>query len=132
MSTSTITKNKELVRDFFAAFNAKDIPKAMEVFSDDLDYWIIGSTQVSGHKDKRLIQLGFKMILRQFETFQFITHEFTGEENRVAVTVESKGKHKNGKDYNNHYHFLYVFDDTGKISHVKEYLDTEHATWIEQ
>ena len=41
-----------------------------------------------------------------FEHIEFILHDFTAEENRVAVTAESKGKHSNGKEYNNHYHLL--------------------------
>ncbi len=56
--------------------------------------------------------------------------QVTAEENRVAVTAESKGKHSNGKEYNNHYHFLFTIEN-GKVIKVKEYLDTEHASWID-
>lgn len=122
--------NKQIVRNYFEFINKKENTKAFDLLADDLHWWIIGSSKVSGNKDKRLITLGFKMIQRVFESFQFILHEFTAEENRVAVTAESKGKHSNGKDYNNHYHFLFTIEK-GKILKVKEYLDTEHATWIE-
>lgn len=125
-----IETNKQVIRDFFAAVNAKDTAKTGELFSDDLDWWIIGKAKVSGHKDKRAMQLGFKLIFRAFEGFHFILHDFTAEENRVAVTAESKAKHSSGKDYNNHYHFLFTLQN-GKIWRVKEYFDTEHAIWIE-
>lgn len=127
---SQLEDNKQIVRNYFDFINKKENTKAFDLLAEDLNWWIIGSSKVSGHKDKRLITLGFKMIQRSFESFQFILHEFTAEENRVALTAESKGKHSNGKDYNNHYHFLFIIEN-GKILKVKEYLDTEHATWIE-
>ena len=123
-------KNKQIIRDLFNAINTKGNAKIGELFSDDLDWWILGKTKVSGHKDKRGMLLGFKLIHRAFEGFQFTLHDFTSEENRVAVTAESKGKHSSGRDYNNHYHFLFTLSD-GKIKSVKEYFDTEHAIWIE-
>ena len=70
------------------------------------------------------------MIHRGFEGFHFILHEMTAEDNRVSLIAESKGKHASGRLYNNHYHFLVTIVD-GKITKVKEYLDTEHATWID-
>jgi hypothetical protein len=42
------------------------------------------------------------------------------------VEAESYGKMKNGKTYQNQYHFLFIVRD-GKIQQVKEYLDTMHA-----
>ena len=45
---------------------------------------------------------------------------------RVAVEAESHGDLKNGKTYNNTYHFLFVFRD-GKICLTKEYNDTAYA-----
>ncbi|MBK8398828.1 MAG: nuclear transport factor 2 family protein [Leptospiraceae bacterium] len=126
----SLEDNKQIVRNYFELINKKENQKAFELLSEDLNWWIIGKAKVSGVKDKRLITVGFKMIQRAFESFQFILYEFTAEENRVAVTAESKGKHSSGKDYNNHYHFLFTIEN-GKIAKVKEYLDTEHAIWIE-
>ncbi len=47
------------------------------------------------------------------------------EGNQVAVEVESYGEHANGKTYNNKYHFLITIE-SGKITEVKEYMDTLH------
>jgi hypothetical protein len=44
----------------------------------------------------------------------------------VALEVESYGKLKNGRIYNQQYHTLMVIRD-GKISAVREYLDTQHV-----
>lgn len=76
-----------------------------------------------------MVRLVFKMIFRGFDSFAFTLHDLTAGY-RVAVTAESRGDHKSGKKYNNHYHFLFFIKD-GKISRVKEYFDTEHAMWLE-
>ena len=51
------------------------------------------------------------------------------EGDKVAVEAESYGEFPNGRVYNNEYHFLVVVRD-GKISAVKEYLDTMHTAEI--
>lgn len=45
---------------------------------------------------------------------------------RVAVEATSYAKLKNGRVYQNQYHFLFEIRD-GKILSVKEYMDTKHA-----
>ena len=53
------------------------------------------------------------------------------EGDRVALEVTSSGDLKNGRRYRQDYHFLIEFRD-GRISAVREYLDTQHAhdVWI--
>ncbi|PJZ69195.1 hypothetical protein CH373_14855 [Leptospira perolatii] len=130
MITSVTEQNKQIVKHFFDAINRKEMKQASELLNEDLDWWIIGKTRVSGSHDKRNIMVGFKMLHREFENLQFILHEFTAEGDRVSVTAESKGLHPNGKIYNNHYHFLFTIKNE-KIFRAKEYLDTELATWIQ-
>ena len=62
----SLEANKQIVRDFFENINKKETAKAFEILSEDLHWWIVGTTKVSGNKDKRLISLGFKMIHRGF------------------------------------------------------------------
>jgi ketosteroid isomerase-like protein len=54
------------------------------------------------------------------------------EDDKVAVELESYGELENGRIYNNQYHILMTVRD-GKISEVREYLDTQHvfATWFQ-
>ena len=56
----------------------------------------------------------------------FTLYGMTAEDDRVALEAESHGVHKSGKQYNNHYHFLFRIRD-GKIAEIKEYADTAHA-----
>jgi ketosteroid isomerase-like protein len=54
------------------------------------------------------------------------------EGDKVAVEVVSHGELQNGRTYTNEYHMLMTIRD-GRISEVKEYLDTQHvfATWFQ-
>jgi ketosteroid isomerase-like protein len=53
----------------------------------------------------------------------------TAEGDRVAIEAEAYGELKNGKIYNNTYHFLFLFRD-GRIFQAKEYNDSKHAADI--
>ena len=48
----------------------------------------------------------------------------------MAVEAESRGDHVSGQVYNNLYHFLFEFDDAGKLKVLKEYMDTERVTEV--
>ena len=50
----------------------------------------------------------------------------TASEDRVAVEMESRGEFKDGRPYNNSYHWLFVLRD-GRIQTIKEYTDTLYA-----
>lgn len=54
------------------------------------------------------------------------------EGDKVALEVESYGELRNGRIYNQEYHFSITIRD-GKISAVREYLDTQHVftTWFQ-
>lgn len=125
-----LEENKNLVRGFFEAINQQDLVRAEAMLSERLSWWIIGRAKISGEKDRRSVRITFKMVFRGFEHFAFTLHDLTAEGNRVAVTAESRGRHKSGKEYNNHYHFLFFLEDR-KIIQVKEYFDTAHAIWLE-
>ena len=53
----------------------------------------------------------------------------TAEGGRVAVEAESLAHTNSGRTYNNRYHFLITVHD-GRVTLVKEYLDTMHANAI--
>jgi ketosteroid isomerase-like protein len=126
------SQNKDLVKKFFGFLNEQKMNEAFELLGDDLHWWILGNIPVSGNYDKRKISLGLKMLHRSFDTFKFTLGELTAEEDRVSIIAESHAKKKsNGKSYNNHYHFLFTFEN-GKIIKVKEFFDTVHAVWVEE
>ena len=52
-------------------------------------------------------------------------HGVIAEGDKVALEAESFADARNGKKYNNVYHFLFELRD-GKIVTVREYMDTAH------
>lgn len=127
----TIEENKKIVVNFFGKLNQKNMKDAFELLDENIHWWIVGNTPVSGDYDFKKITFGLKIIFRAFDNFQFTLKEITAEDDRVSVIAESHGIRKStGKKYNNQYHFLISIKD-GKIAKTKEYFDTVHALWVE-
>lgn len=126
------TANRQLITDFLAAFGEGDVDNVLSFMSEDSTYWVGGSIEgVSGTKSRE----EFGAMLSGFQestkdgAITLTPHAFTVDGDRVAVETESYAALTNGRVYNNQYHFLFVCRD-GKVTQVKEYLDTEHVTEI--
>lgn len=130
----SLEQNKQTARGFFERLNARDIPGALDTLSDDLRYWIIGRRDVipsSGEHDKEGMARIFAAMMSRLENGMDMTVKgVIAEEDKVALEVESYGRLKNGRIYNNQYHIWMRIRD-GRIAEVHEYLDTQHvhATW---
>jgi ketosteroid isomerase-like protein len=130
-----VSDNKRLAREFFGRFTANDVAGALACLTDDATWWIAGKpgvTPTSGMNDRRKLARLFDNMMAQLKDgLQMTVKGIIAEGDRVAVEVESRGELKNGRVYNNEYHFVLTFRD-GKISAVREYLDTQHvhATWF--
>lgn len=122
--------NKELVSDFFSNFGRNDVPRAVSMMTDDFTWWIVGKPElfpICGEKSKaEMTQLLHGLMSATTEGLKVEPVTLTAEDDRVAVEAVSYGKVKNGKVYNNGYHFLVRVRD-GKIASVREYLDTMHT-----
>lgn len=128
--------NRRVVVELFERFSSGDIEAALGLMTDDVTWWIAGKPDLSptsGTKSREQIARVFHGMLRQLKNGMMMTVLSTiAEGDRVAVEVESKGELQNGRVYNNQYHFLITLRD-GRISGVREYLDTHHvhATWFQ-
>ncbi len=131
----TTERNKQLATEFFTLLGAGDIAGALDRTTDDLSYWIAGkpgAIPTCGTKDKKQMARLFEAMLSALEVGLPMTVKgATAEGDRVALELESRGRLKNGRVYNNEYHILLRFRD-GKICAVREYLDTQHVhdTWF--
>lgn len=122
--------NKALVTKFWDAFSASKFDDALALLSDDATWWVAGTTALSGTYTKP----EFATLLADVtgsapRGIQVTPKQLTAEDNRVSVEAESYGEISNGKTYRNIYHFMMECRD-GRISAVREYLDTEHVTEI--
>jgi ketosteroid isomerase-like protein len=123
----SVEENKKIAADFFEYLSTGNGPAIINALADTATWWIAGNFALSGTKTKAQFAevmggLGAKID----GPLTIKTTGVTAEGNRVAVEAESHAKMKNGKVYQNKYHFLLDIRD-GKIQAVKEYLDTTHA-----
>ena len=127
--------NRATALRFFELFTASDIDGALALMTDDATWQIPGKKELSptaGVYPKDKIARLFRRMLEGLSAGLRMTVTSTlAEGDRVALEVTSVGDLKNGRRYRQDYHFLIEFRD-GKISAVREYLDTQHAhdVWI--
>ncbi|MBL8114642.1 MAG: nuclear transport factor 2 family protein [Acidobacteria bacterium] len=126
----SIDRNKATAYEFFARFSESDIPGAMATMTDDATWWIPGKPELSPaaglYQKDRITKLFHSMVKRLKTGLKMTPKGMVAEGDRVAVEVVSEGDLTNGRLYRQEYHMLLEFRD-GKISAVREYLDTQHA-----
>ena len=129
--------NKQLASQFFALINAKDQGGYLGLIDDEALWWIAGNPEempAAGTLNKDQAGLMIAQINSNLaEGLRLTVKTLTAEEDRVSVEIESHGELRNGRIYNQQYHFLLRFRDR-KIISVREYLDTQHtyATWFKK
>jgi len=124
------TENKALVTKFWEQFSNGKYGDAINLLTDDATWWVAGTTALSATYNKtEFTNLIGEMSKSAPKGFQVTPNQLTAEDDRVSVEAKSYAEISNGKTYQNIYHFMMVCRD-GKISTVREYLDTEHVTSI--
>jgi ketosteroid isomerase-like protein len=124
---SGVEDNKRIVHHFFECLSRGDTKAVLDLYAEDATLWTAGSLAFSGRRSKQEVAPLMEGILGAFpHGLRFTIRGMTAEGDRVAVEVESLGRHANGRLYNNLYHFLVVVRE-GKVHEVKEYLDTKLA-----
>ncbi|MGH7823349.1 MAG: nuclear transport factor 2 family protein [Candidatus Binatia bacterium] len=123
-------QSKELVRRFLEDFTAGRMEKVMAAISESGTWWVAGSFPLSGTRDKKGIAELLAAVGEACKgPIRLEAKAWTAEGDRVAVEVESFAELKNGRCYNNQYHFLFEVRG-GKIEGIKEYLDTMHTNAV--
>jgi len=135
-STSRIEDNKKLAAEFFARLSASDIAGALDTMTDDATWWIAGKPELlpaaGVHSKEQIARLFNRMAGQLKDGLRMTVKGMISEGDKVAVEVESYGELRNGRTYHQEYHLLMTIRD-GKVSAVREYLDTQHvfATWFQ-
>lgn len=125
--------NKKIVGEFFERFSAADAPGAIGLLDDAVVWRVMGregSLPMSGEMDREAIHDLIGTVKGAIPDGMKLTPTgWTVEGDRVALEMESYGELANGKVYNNHYHFLVTVSD-GKITALREYMDTHHVKLV--
>lgn len=127
---SDIVKNKATVRKFFDCFLNQKFDEISELLDDELTHTMPGEFPFAGTTTGKENYLN-RMINRfkgNVVNCQMDLMHLTAEENRVAIQAKGFFKFKDGMYYANTYHFLYIFNDDGKIKNMIEYMDTYNFT----
>lgn len=125
-------RNKELVASFMNDFSTGDVETILSYLSESATWWVAGDLDgISGTKNKQEFgeMLAGLSALTVTGAIKLTPLAWTAEGERVAVETESYSELKNGRVYNNLYHFVFVVRD-GRIESIKEFLDTEHTRAI--
>ncbi len=117
-------ENKKTALKFMESMSAGGVDESL--LTPDVQWWVPGRGTMS-KQDFFALAGDFQGMIKDKITMK--VHGVTAEGDRVAVEAESYGELKNGKVYNNTYHFLFVFRD-GKICLSKEYNDSAHAASV--
>jgi uncharacterized protein len=121
--------NKTIVTRFLEVFSTGDVPGILEALHDDATWWVSGRLEgFSGTYTKTQLAPLLLAAKDLYKTgaLRIEPSAMIAEGARVAIEAESYAELKNGKVYNNHYHFVFELAD-GKVKTVREYMDTVHA-----
>lgn len=120
---------KQTVNAFFDALAAADAEHIVSFYAADGECWTSGNTLISGTLNREQILAGASAVLDVFpDKLSFVIDSMTAEGLKVAVEARSEGLHISGQQYRNFYHFLFEFNEDGKLRRLKEYMDTEAVT----
>ena len=128
----SIEANKTVVRRYFKAIEEADYATIESLLANEVRFWLPPSVpdgvEFAGRREvmRNIVESIAGLYDLRVGLHPEILH-LTAEDDRVAAELVIRGRSKaNGKDYENHYHFLFVIRD-GKIAEFHEHLDTLYA-----
>ena len=122
-------ESKKVVLAYFEQRSAGD-PRAFDNLADSATWMVMAKGPMGGTKTKaELLQILAGVTARFEAPVTFKVNGITAEGERVAVEAQGYAKLKNGKTYENLYHFLFIVRD-GKIQVGKEYCDFAYAAQV--
>lgn len=126
----SVEENKKVVVRLMEAFSAGKMDEVLGLLDESATWWVAGNFPLSGTRDKRAFAELVGGLGGTVEgAIKLTPKAFTCDGDRVAVEAESYATLKNGRVYNNHYHFLFEVRG-GKVQKVREYLDTMHTNEV--
>lgn len=99
--------------------------KAFALVSDDFEIEVLPSTmKMPTLKLDRYRKWLEPMVADLFSDFSMEVVETTAQDNRVVVEAKSSAKPKDGRFYGQEYRISFKFNEEGKITQVKEFVDS--------
>ncbi len=122
-------ENKKIVMGYFEDRSAQS-PRAFDRFADSAQWMVMAKGPMGGTKTKAELKEIIERNNALWEVpVRFTVTGVTAEGDRVAVEAQGYARLKDGRTYENLYHFLFIVRD-GKIQMGKEYCDFLYASQI--
>ena len=122
----TTNETRQVVQKAIDAINSEDNEAFISCFSDDFEFWMPGTTPVSGRTKGIAEFAGLVTKVADYldEMIKIKVTNFIVSGEWAVSEATGHGVTKKGKDYNNCYCHLWKVQD-GKIIKFIEYNDTE-------
>jgi ketosteroid isomerase-like protein len=132
-STMTTEQTKALIDDLYATLGRGDRNHLMEILSEDV-VWQMPASVPDGvlHGRERVVrELGTETVRRLFQkgTFRLKIHNIYADGDTAIVQTNAHAITKEDKVYDMEYAWIYSCRD-GKITYIREYLDTKRSSDI--
>lgn len=125
MLQGNLEKNRETARRFVRGIGSSDLPD--DLFAEDFAGW----SGLSGDIPGPIFRERALMIGEVFpDGLRFQIFETIAEGANVALRCSSSGTVFDGTPYSNDYHYLFTFDESGRIRHVREYMNVMVAAEV--
>ena len=112
-------RNVELVRDFFRYMSSGRIDDAIILIAENVVWW-----SPLGILTKQALLEGVRQLYASRTTSTVMNiRTITAQDNRVAAEVDGQFELRDGRSYDNTYHFLFVIENSRFVS-VREHFDT--------
>ena len=125
-----IAENKQVITEYFGSLAKGDYPAAIGKFADDITWWVPPSSPMAGTYEGKDAVLGLFAsgtgLYDPSVPMKISVEDMVAEGASVCVQFVLEAKTARGRDYKNHYHFVFKIR-RGKIALVKEYVDTKYA-----
>jgi ketosteroid isomerase-like protein len=124
-NTKTAIAYLQHIVDGSGRFGKESFDKAFALVSEDFEIEVL-PTSVNMPKMKlpRYRKWLEPMVADLFTDFSMKVLETTAQDNRVMIEASSSAKTKDGRPYGMEYRISFKFNEQGKITLVKEYVDS--------
>jgi len=124
-NTQTAITYLQHIVDGSGRYGKESFDKAFALVSEDFEIEVLpSSVNMPKMKLPRYRKWLEPMVANMFTDFSMKVLETTAQDNRVMIEATSSAKTKDGRPYGMEYRISFKFDDQGKITLVKEYVDS--------
>jgi ketosteroid isomerase-like protein len=126
-SNNSAESNKQIVLEAYGSLKAGNVEGYFNAMADDITLTYFGNHLFTGpyHGKQDILDNYVPVLLNRIDgPIKITVTNAIAEGDQVFVEAEGESKTKDGLDYNNLYGIVLRLKD-GKITEVREYMDTE-------